>query len=249
MNKICTWILSFCLFFSVVGCSIEKPQDEELAKILPECLLKRDAYIVEDGDESYEYYCDLVELEKPILEYDGKLFNNPHYQEYIDGLKLQKESLEYYHSNYSYYSELWDRGFDQRFNAVYELLTDEEFTVSHDYLLDVIKEYVEVRLYNQIKDSVFEYNSQENKYFMDISIQNTSKLILKDLILNISIDDKTCSYSKEVWNPKEEWELTVSLDHEIQNKNSLDVILIHIKDSGSTVIDLTDTYDTYFEEE
>lgn len=253
MKKLISVFLSICLFFLCSACQV-KYYDEEFSELLASCLLERNRIANTYLEDTYELDFKCVEAEREELKYDGKRFKNPRFQAYIDGLKKQVEALEKLDFNSDAYNRLWNQGYMERFENMFQLVEEEELIVPKEYRFEIAREFLEQEVIHQIiQDYVkgtiaYDYDTKQHSYCIDVSIENKSNLELKDIILNVSFNTETHSIAKKSWKPKEKWDARIYVSREVKNRsNTVDCNFVKATCFGDLTYDKTSEIETYFE--
>ena len=169
-----------CIILLLAGCSgqadPEKTYDQDFLEDLTKGLVKRwDINDEQEGSE-YDLYTLLVQTELDnIEEYSEKNFEDTILQEkaivYINLLKLQKEALTYFDTDYDKYTEMWAKAYNERTKMVKTFIEEYnlEFPERHADMVDGFIKNAKVVMENE------EFNEK-----IDQMVQNVSFKFLKN---------------------------------------------------------------------
>jgi hypothetical protein len=166
-------IVSF-LLVTIVGCSKdassetkkEKSVDSTFIDELGEALKKRWKYVddVDSGNKEVEddvtYMEELLSFEKELYNYEKKDFNDPKLKavatDYINGLKAQEESIQYYNVEYDKHDELWSKGYNTRSTALLKLVEEYGLKLDEEQFKDLKTNAQLVKKENKITEKIDE---------------------------------------------------------------------------------------------
>lgn len=180
------------------------------------------------GDEYYneEYLEDtteFVEAETELLyKYEDSEFDDPKLgkitKEYIEGLKMQEESLEYYFADVDKWNKLWSDGYDKRSVSLFKLVDDYDLDIDEENLKDMrqnaqlVEEEKEIsdKLDGMFRNTEFKVEEESGSWKdYEAIVENTTDKKFDHFILDIKLIDEdgvtvdTTQANTEHWEPGE----------------------------------------------
>lgn len=185
-----------------------------------------------DADKDFKKRNEFIEAESEILyKYEELKFKDPKLKklamDYIEGVRNQEKSLEYYYGDEMKYYDMWDEGIGQRSIALtklvddYGLKTDEETMKGLRQTAQVMEEEKELR--NQIeelsKTVEFKLENDSSSYKEYIAIvENTTDMEFEYFYFDIKLIDEdgvtvdTTQANTSNWEPGEKVRFEFSTD-------------------------------------
>lgn len=172
--------------------------DKKMGRALSNNIEKRLELSQPNTEEDYEL---LIDTEDTILKFDNSNFENEQYQNYISGLKKQKEALQYYSTNiYEFYS-LWTEGEIMRCNAAIDLYESGEINLS-DKSYAIMGSTI---LINEIGKTIIDndheryWDDSENLNYWKVTIKNTTHQDFENVVLKIIAGGIENTYTIDNW--------------------------------------------------
>ena len=177
---------------------IQKRTDRIAARSLEDGIEKR--FKSPGASNDVTEYEALLSTEKEILEYNGSNFGDENYQLYIDGLKKQKDSLEFYDTDSQKFGKMWYEVEELRYNSIMELYKTDKIELSDETLAKVGAGVLEHAINNAIaKRATYFWDVNKRQYYLDITAKNVTNLDYKNIVVNIEIGSETKTYRIDEW--------------------------------------------------
>ncbi|NYF23636.1 FxLYD domain-containing protein [Sporosarcina sp. JAI121] len=224
----------FLFVITIVGCSNaekgsteqkEQSIDSAFISELKKALEKRWDYIEDVENEKIiveddvEYYEKLISYEKEVYHFATEDFNDPKLkaiaEDYINGMKSQEESIQYYNVDYMKHDEMWSKGYDERSIALLTLAEEYGLKLNEKQFKDLKTNAQLVVEQNDIQQKIEEivhnikFNKVKTEYGWDTynaTVENTSGVDLDSFNIEIDLLDKDgvvigteSSYHSNTW--------------------------------------------------
>lgn len=184
------------------------------------------------------YYENLVAIEDSILEFEDATFKDEHLKklalDYIDGIKLQKEAVEYI-SDVTKFNETWQQGLNERSVVISELIEDYDLNIPDEIVKDFTSTAKIVNENNAEKEAVsklfesmqFEKTETIGDYsYYQATVENTTGYDFEYVNLSINLL-KNDVIVETVYSNIGVWQNGVKAQFEFQSNKEFDRYEVH----------------------
>ena len=195
--------------------------DRKMGRALSNNIEKRLELSQPNTEEDYEL---LIATEDTILKFDNSNFENEQYQNYISGLKKQKEALQYYSINRDEFDSLWKEGEIIRCNAAINLCDSGEISLS-DKSYAIMGSTV---LLKEIENSIIGsldicWDDNKNLFYYNITVNNVTNQDFENVIIKIFAAGIENTYTIDNWESGGGENFDVYFGNDINDDGSIDI--------------------------
>ena len=232
-------ILLTIVTFVITGCNNNKIKsvDNQFISDISKATNERWNYLDETREEEESITLEkAVQKELDILSKYTKLNENEHFndsklkkiaEDYINALNIQLDSIKYYNSDFTKYSDEWSKGYNKRSQLLVQLadeygakINEKEMNQLRDNVQSITeKDNMDKEIKELVKNIKFEKVKKEsNLTYYQAVVENTTNYNLESIQIDLKLLDKdgmTVSdemISVDNWNKGEKKKLEFSTD-------------------------------------